>query len=280
MNQFLIDNQLYLEFLEIADQDVPFKNDSINKQELCKIVESQFRKLARKYHPDYGGTNEQFKFLLDCKTKLIEEDKRNNSFSLNLNNQTKETFDTKSLASQLGNQLFDLISTWSEELKIKPIYRPTKSEDEYEWIFAILDSNYELCLNVQNMNEDLAEISHELYKDTSLSILVCLFVPSKQMTVTNVAYDNSVIYKFDDKIFIESSCSDEITKYFCSCENIQKDLSNFLSGNFKSRENVLLKTKKTEEVLEKDKKVIEFLQNLKIFDTQFDESAADFLDKL
>ena len=38
MNQFLIDNQLYLEFLEIADQDVPFKNDSINKQELCKKI--------------------------------------------------------------------------------------------------------------------------------------------------------------------------------------------------------------------------------------------------
>ena len=40
------------------------------------------------------------------------------------------------------------------------------------------------------------------------------------------------------------------------------------------------KVKKSNEAIAKDKKVIQFLQNIKIFNTDFDEKAADFLEKL
>lgn len=280
MNKFLIDNQLYLDFLQISKDQIPIKNDHINKQEFCKLVESQFRKLARKFHPDYGGTNEQFKFLTDCKNKLIEEEIQARNVNLSFDESKFSKYDNSTQASQLGNQIFDLISSWSEEIKLKPLFRPKTNEDEYEWIFKILDSDFELCLNVQNLSDELAEISHDLYKDTSLNILICLFVPSKQMTITDVAFDNSVMLGFDDKIFIESSCSKQVGEYFKTKENIKKDLSDFLSGNFVSKQNKLLKTKKTREVIDKDKKVIEYLQNLKIFETSYDEKAADFLEQL
>jgi hypothetical protein len=53
-----------------------------------------------------------------------------------------------------------------------------------------------------------------------------------------------------------------------------------LNDTFVSKNNNVLKTKKVNEAIDKDRKVLEYLQNLKLFSTKFDENAADFLDKL
>ena len=280
IEKFYIDNQLYLDFLEIEKNDIPIKNDNVNKQELCKLVEANFRKLARKYHPDYGGKDEDFKFLMKSKQKLIEDNSKETNVSLGINDNNFNWFDKNSLASKLGNQLFDLISDWKTGLNLKPLYKPTTSEDVYEWIFKILDTNLELCLNVINLSEELAELSHNLYSDDSLSVLVCLFVPSKTLATTNVAYDNSIMLTFNDKILIESSRASDISKYFENKENIKNDIQSILNDTFVSKNNNVLKTKKVNEAIDKDRKVLEYLQNLKLFSTKFDENAADFLDKL
>jgi hypothetical protein len=280
IEKFYIDNQLYLDFLEIEKNDIPIKNDNVNKQELCKLVEANFRKLARKYHPDYGGKDEDFKFLMKSKQKLIEDNSKETNVSLGINDNNFNWFDKNSLASKLGNQLFDLISDWKTDLNLKPLYKPTTSEDVYEWIFKILDTNLELCLNVINLSEELAELSHNLYSDDSLSVLVCLFVPSKTLATTNVAYDNSIMLTFNDKILIESSRASDISKYFENKENIKNDIQSILNDTFVSKNNNVLKTKKVNEAIDKDRKVLEYLQNLKLFSTKFDENAADFLDKL
>jgi hypothetical protein len=266
--------------LEIEKNDIPIKNDNVNKQELCKLVEANFRKLARKYHPDYGGKDEDFKFLMKSKQKLIEDNSKETNVSLGINDNNFNWFDKNSLASKLGNQLFDLISDWKTDLNLKPLYKPTTSEDVYEWIFKILDTNLELCLNVINLSEELAELSHNLYSDDSLSVLVCLFVPSKTLATTNVAYDNSIMLTFNDKILIESSRASDISKYFENKENIKSDIQSILNDTFVSKNNNVLKTKKVNEAIDKDRKVLEYLQNLKLFSTKFDENAADFLDKL
>jgi hypothetical protein len=281
MNQFIVDNQMYLEFLEIPESKIPFKSDSsINKQEFCKLVESQFRKLARKYHPDYGGTNNDFKLLLDYKNKLLEQDRTESELLLSFNDSRFQSFDSNSMASKVGDQIFDLLSGWQEELGIKPLHRPKASEDEYEWIFKILDTELELCLNVQNLSEELAELSHDLYKDDSLSILVCLFFPSKKLAITNVAYDDSVILTFNDGILIESSKASDIAAYFSSYESIKSDIQKMITGTFESKNNKELKTKKPAKVIEQDRKVLEYLQNLKIFSGEYSEHAADFIDEL
>ena len=84
VHAYFIDNQLYLDFLEIPESNIPTKNDSINKQELFKIIETQFRALARKYHPDYGGTDQEFNFLTNCKNKLLESNYSNNNAVIDL----------------------------------------------------------------------------------------------------------------------------------------------------------------------------------------------------
>jgi hypothetical protein len=277
---FFIDNQLYLEFLEITESEIPTKEEKIDKQELFKIIEKQFRKMARKYHPDYGGSNEEFKFLLDCKSKLIEEDSNDSNVFLSFDESKFEAFDKNSLASKLGNQLFDLMTMWKDDLNIKPLSKPISSEDEYEWIFKVNGEDIQLSLNVQNLSKELAELSHSLYQDDSLSVLVCLFVPSKKMSVTKIAYDNSVMLTFSDKILLESSKSTDIMNYFSSFQNIKEDIEKIKNGTFISKNNNELNIKKPKEIIDKDKKILEYLQNMKIFEPNFNERAADFLDKL
>lgn len=280
IKEFYADNQLYLDFLEITEEQIPESQGKVNKQEFLKLVEANFRKMARTMHPDYGGSEKDFQFLLQCKSKLLGSESSVSDVFLKFDDSKYSSFDRTSIASTLGNQLFDLLSTWQMELDIKPLFKPQKEEDQYEWIFGMKDSKEQLCLNVQNLSSELAELSNSLYEDNSLSVLVCLFIMSRKLAVTKVAYDDSVIYEFNDKIFIESSNSEEISKYFSSVENLKNDLEKVKNGTFVSRKNTELKTRKSVAAIEKDKKILEMLQNIKLFSTEYDESAADFLKDL
>ena len=280
MASFYTDNQLYLKFLEINECEIPFKNESVNKQELFKLIDKQFRKMARKYHPNYGGSDEDFKFLINCKSKLLESEDNNSNLSLKFDESRFDSYDSNTLAARLGNQLFELISSWQNDLNIKPTFRPTDNTHEYEWIFNVLNCEIQLSLNVQNLTQELAELSHSLYSDASLSVLVCLFVPSKKFTMTKVAYDNSVIIGFSDKILIESSNSRDISNYFNNYSQIKTDIENIQNGTFASRNNNEIKMKRSDEAISKDKQLLEYLQNIKLFETEFDEKAADFIEKI
>lgn len=280
VRDYFIDNELYLTFLEIDEQMIPQKKDKVDKQELYKLVENQFRMLARKLHPDYGGSEKDFKFLLECKSKLLTENSSESSLAFKIDDNKFASFDKNSLASKLGNQLFELLSSWQDELNIKAVFKPTSNEHEYEWIFKISPSNETLSLNVQNLSDELAELSSSIHNDDSLSVLVCLFVPSNKLATTNVAYDNSMLLTFSDKILIESSNAKDISNYFSDKQNMINDLEKIKNGTFVSRNNNELKIKKTEEAIEKDKKLIKYLENIKLFNTEFDEKAADFLELL
>ncbi len=280
VRDYFIDNELYLTFLEIDEQMIPQKKDKVDKQELYKLVENQFRMLARKLHPDYGGSEKDFKFLLECKSKLLTENSSESSLAFKVDDNKFASFDKNSLASKLGNQLFELLSSWQDELNIKAVFKPTSNEHEYEWIFKISPSNETLSLNVQNLSDELAELSSSIHNDDSLSVLVCLFVPSNKLATTNVAYDNSMLLTFNDVILIESSNAKDISNYFSDKQNLINDLEKIKNGTFVSRNNNELKTKKTEEAIEKDKKLIKYLENIKLFNTEFDEKAADFLELL
>lgn len=280
VRDYFIDNELYLTFLQIDEQMIPQKKDKVDKQELYKLVENQFRMLARKLHPDYGGSEKDFKFLLECKSKLLTENSSESSLAFKIDDNKFASFDKNSLASKLGNQLFELLSSWQNELNIKAVFKPTSNEHEYEWIFKISPSNETLSLNVQNLSDELAELSSSIHNDDSLSVLVCLFVPSNKLATTNVAYDNSMLLTFSDKILIESSNAKDISNYFSDKQNLINDLEKIKNGTFVSRNNNELKIKKTEEAIEKDKKLIKYLENIKLFNTEFDEKAADFLELL
>lgn len=280
VRDYFIDNELYLTFLEIDEQMIPQKKDKVDKQELYKLVENQFRMLARKLHPDYGGNEKDFKFLLECKSKLLTENSSESSLAFKIDDNKFASFDKNSLASKLGNQLFELLSSWQDELNIKAVFKPTSNEHEYEWIFKISPSNETLSLNVQNLSDELAELSSSIHNDDSLSVLVCLFVPSNKLATTNVVYDNSMLLTFNDKILIESSNAKDISNYFSDKQNLINDLEKIKNGTFVSRNNNELKIKKTEEAIEKDKKLIKYLENIKLFNTEFDEKAADFLELL
>ena len=98
--------------------------------------------------------------------------------------------------------------------------------------------------------------------------------------MTKVAYDNSVIIGFSDKILIESSNSRDISNYFNNYSQIKTDIENIQNGTFASRNNNEIKMKRSDEAISKDKQLLEYLQNIKLFETEFDEKAADFIEKI
>lgn len=279
IKQFIIDNQLYLDFLNISPEAIPVKDEYLDSREFCKLVEKQFRALVRKYHPDFGGSDEEFKFLQNAKASLLDKHSES-TFALGVNENDLADFDKESLAAKLGNQLFELISGWADELNIKPLFRPSGQNDSYEWIFHQNDLDTQLSINIQTLTRELEELSHDLYQNDSLSVLVCVFIPSTKMVVNKIAYNDTKQITFDDKILLESSRGSELKSYFSSVDNIKRDLESIKNGDFVSKNNNVLKIKSSKSAIEKDKKIIEYLQNIKLFNTQYDESAADFLETL
>ena len=280
MSEFYTDNQLYLNFLQINEDDLPILEGKIQKIEFSKIVEARFRQLARVHHPDFGGKEEDFKFLVQCKKTLLEEENKEVGFKLSIDDSRLHMFDKTSQASQVGLQIFDLISSWADKLNIKPIFKPTASDDLYEWIFYSEELKEQIVLNVQNLSNDLLELSNDLYKDDSLSVLVCLFIPSKKLSVQTIAYNNTLSFTFNDKIFIESSKSSDIMDYFNDHTRMKIDIQNILNNTFVSKNNQELRTKTKKEITEKDSLLLSYLQNHKLFHTSYEESAADFLKNL
>lgn len=280
MNEFYIDNQLYLNFLQILEDDLPIYDGKLNKSEFSKIVENKFRGLARTHHPDFGGNSDDFKFLMECKKKLLDDGFKDSNVRLAIDESKLYMFDKSTQASQVGTQLFELISSWSEALNIKPLFKPTESDDLYEWVFYSNELEQQIVLNVQNLNYDMLELSNNLYFGDSLSVLVCLFVPSKKLAVQTIAYDNSMSFTFNDKIFIESSKSSNVMDYFKDHTMMFTDIQNIKNNTFVSKDNKELKTKTKQEVSEKDSKMLSYLQEFKIFQSSHDERAADFLKNL
>lgn len=280
MHQYIIDNQMYLDFFEISIDEIPFKGNDLDKGGLFKLIENKFRILARKYHPDYGGSKEDFIKLVNYKQKLISDDGELSNFLIQFDENKYQQYDPSTLAAGLGNQLFDLISSWSEELNIKPIYKPNNLGDEYEWVFIVKNDDIKISLNVQNLSASMLELSNSLYAEDSLPVLVCLFIPSKKLAVNKMSYDNSIQLTFDDTVLIETSSLKTIKNYFENHNQLKEDIEKIKNNTFVSKPNLVLKTKTEKELTEKDKEVLDYLSTYKLFKTNYNEHAADFLDKL
>ena len=183
IKDFVADNELYLDNLCISIDEIPTVNDNVDKNEFCKLVEKKFRSLARERHPDYGGSTDEFKFLLKSKTMLIGESQKGSEFAFSVDYQKFQSYAKESNAGILGDQIFDLISSWSDELHIKPMLRPKTNEDEYEWVFNILDTDLKISINVQNLTQELAELSNSIHSEHSLPVLVCFFDTSIKLKI-------------------------------------------------------------------------------------------------
>lgn len=280
IKEFVADNELYLDNLSISIDEIPIINDCIDKSEFCKLVEKKFRSLVRERHPDYGGSTEEFKFLLKSKQVLVGESMKGGEFAFSVDYKKFQSYVKDSNAGIIGDQIFDLISSWSDELKIKPVLRPKTKEDEYEWVFNILDTDLKISINVQNLTQELAELSNSIHNEHSLPVLVCIFVPSKKLKIQTQEYDHSKVLTFNDLILIESSNSKAIFDYLSTIENIKSDINAIKNNNFCSNVSNEVKYKNVKDARRDDRKILTILERFKLFDPQNIEGAGDFIDEL
>lgn len=277
INEFYADYELYLSFLDINKEDLPIKNEQIDKQSFYKLIDQKFRHLSRVYHPDFGGDMEKFQFLLKCKNILSSEDKQFSEVNIHLNEDLYDFYDADSLAGKIGNQIFELICQWDN---VKGIDRPSQTGDLYEWVFLYQNgqNKAQISLNVQNISGDYAELSAETYKEDNLNVLVCLYIANNKLKVEKDSTGESIL-SFNDIIFIESSNASYLFDYFKDSSKIEQDFDHYCKGEFVSRQNEL-KTKKRSDMQKHDLKVLDYLNKIKLFSTTPDEKASDFIDEM
>lgn len=280
MNQeFWDNNKQILEILDIEEEELKINGNFINKNQFGQLVDERFNMLARKYHPDFGGDVEKFKKILKAKEMLFENSKEHGEVVLNINKMFESRFDKGSRAAKFGDQIFHMLKENSETLKLTIKSKPVDSDDFYEWRFHCAIINEELCVNVLDVEEDNEELTGEKSEGGLIPLVVCIFIPSTNMTVTKSAYDGSVGFGFNDKVLIETSNSDVLISYLSDPQNIYNDLVAVKENRFEQKyKKEIYKSKTPKESFEKDQKVREYLTKFNIFKLESDPDASKVLD--
>lgn len=298
-------NKDYYLILGLTKENLPKPNQRQNKIEISKIIEQSFRKMARKCHPDFGGTNELFldlvrarRILEDPLLRKIYDQGYFEEFTI-----TKENFDFEvdwnkigtyrkgSPEDTVGFSLFLKICEMKETLAIIPAFFPKDETHNYEWDWVIDDKNKIALSLIQDENEVLRLTSGENL-DESLPFKIYICIPRKSLTMirdNDVVMDsfgkilkNANISKviYNDYNLLETTNLDTALKYI---ENdLEDDLENFKNGKLKPQKIEGNETKwmDTESIKKIDREKISEILGLRSFVYENDENAPNFLDKI
>ena len=154
-------NKDYYSILGIAKENLPVGKSRQIVIDNSKAIEVAFRKQARKAHPDFGGSKEQFldlvrarRILEDYHLRRIYDQGFFDEFKLSEESNLFEidwnkigTYRKGSPEDTIGFSLFLKISNKKEELELTPAFFPKSEENNYEWDWVI-DSKTKLALSI------------------------------------------------------------------------------------------------------------------------------------
>ncbi len=128
-----------------------YKELGLKRNATREEIKSAYRLLAKKYHPDTGGDNEQFLAL-----QLAWE---------TLNDPQKKAIHDKSLFNDESNS-FNKSENWSSELKNKKNNSTNKDQDIKDWIKKIYNPiNRFISQVIKPLNDEIKKLSADPYDD-------------------------------------------------------------------------------------------------------------------
>ena len=300
----------YYNILGLVKETLPKGKNRQDKIELSKMLETAFRKMSRKCHPDFGGSNEAFldlvrarRIIEDPILKKIYDQGYFDEFTLpDENNQFQVdwtkigTYRPGTPEDTVGYSLFLKLCNLKEKLNLVPAFCPDSNEQNYEWDFVIkLDKKEipKLVISIVNDENEVLRLTNgnDLEQALPFKIYICIpkagivFSRAKDAVLgpNNKVLANATInsVSFQDLNFCESTNLDFVTDYI---ENqISLDLEKFHNGDTESFiKNEIKETKLLDlEAMKKfdDMKLSQIL-NLRSYEIVNDEEAANFIENI
>jgi curved DNA-binding protein CbpA len=298
----------YYIILGIDKNDLPKAQDRQNKIVISQTIEKAFRKMARKCHPDFGGSKESFldlvrarRILEDPVLRKIYDQGYFEEFSIS-NSNSNSGFDVNwdkignyrkgSPEDTTGFSLFLQISENKNELGLTPAFFPTLEEHNYEWDWVVNEKKVKLALSIVNDESEVLRLTNGEDIDNSLPFKIYICIPRTSLVIkrnNNVVLDpngkvlqNADIQSvsYNDYNLLETTNLETAKNYIN--DNFGQDLKDFIEGKLKPQNVSANETKwlDSNQIRKIDKEKLSEILNLRSFEYNVDEKAADFLDKI
>jgi hypothetical protein len=296
----------YYIILGIDKNDLPKAQDRQNKIVISQTIEKAFRKMARKCHPDFGGSKESFLDLVRARRILedpvlrkiydqgyFEEFSISNSDSgFDVNWDKIGNYRKGSPEDTTGFSLFLQISENKNELGLTPAFFPTLEEHNYEWDWVVNEKKVKLALSIVNDESEVLRLTNGEDIDNSLPFKIYICIPRTSLVIkrnNNVVLDpngkvlqNADIQSvsYNDYNLLETTNLETAKNYIEN--NFGQDLKDFIDGKLKPQNVSANETKwlDSNQIKKIDKEKLSEILNLRSFEYNVDEKAADFLDKI
>lgn len=294
----------YYGILGITKDDLPYGNSRSVKIESSKIIENCFRKQARKCHPDFGGSKEQFLDLVRAR-RILEDFYLRKIYDQGYFDDFKLTEDNSAFQvdwNKIGNyrkgtpedttgfNLFLKICDKKDNLNLIPAFFPQTEEHNYEWDFKIKNSDSKLALSIVNDENEVLRLTSAEFLDKSLPFKIYICIPRASLNLVRTTetitdpYGKTLVNgliknaKYNDFNLLETTNLDTALEYI---ENrLSEDLLLFKEGKLKASFDVETVWMDTKKINQYDKSQLEKILNMRSFEVVDDDKAGDFLDEI
>lgn len=296
----------YYSILGIEKNNLPKSNNRQNKIEISKIIEEAFRKRARKCHPDFGGSNEEFLDLVRARRILedpylrktydqgyfdefnIKSENENDLFQVDW--QKIGNYRKGSPEDTVGFSLFFEICKNKEEMNLIPAFFPSTEEHNYEWDWVLKDSKFKLSLSLVNDENEVLRLTNSSELENSLPFKIYICIPQNNLNLKRKSkavtdpHGKTLIngqiemVNYSDINLLETTNLNVAKDYILN--KLKLDINLFFEGKLQLENTSETKWLSTEQINKVDLEKLKSIINMRSFEVIDDEKASEFLNDL
>ena len=296
----------YYFILGLTREDLPTGKSRPDVIKTSEVLEKAFRVKARKCHPDFGGSNEEFldivrarRILEDPLLKKIYDQGFFEEFILSDENNDFKVDWTKigtyrkgTPEDTIGFSLFLKLCENKSELGLIPAFFPTTNEHNYEWDFVIGEQEKtKLTISIVNDENEVLRLTSNKDVEKALPFKIYICIPKANLVF--IREENSVLTPegktlvngnitkaaYNDLDLLETTNLNTANSYIE--KQLKDDLTKFKNGELKPTIKAnQAKMMNSEEMKQFDKDKLSEILNIRKFIYDNDEKASDFLDTI
>jgi hypothetical protein len=299
-------NKDYYFILGLVKEDLPTGKSRSEIIKTSEVLEKAFRIKARKCHPDFGGSSEQFldivrarRILEDPLLKKIYDQGFFEEYIVSDENENFKVDWTKvgtyrkgTPEDTIGFSLFLKLCEIKNNLNIVPAFFPSSNEHNYEWDFVIKDhGKTKLVISIVNDENEVLRLTTNEDVDKALPFKIYICIPKANLYF--LREENAVVSPDGKKLIngniTKAAYSDldllETTNLSTANDYIEhkllEDLRKYNTGELKAKVNVnQAMMMDSESMKEFDKNKLSEILNIRKFIYNNDEQAAEFLENI
>jgi curved DNA-binding protein CbpA len=299
-------NKDYYFILGLVKEDLPTGKSRSEIIKTSEVLEKAFRIKARKCHPDFGGSSEQFldivrarRILEDPLLKKIYDQGFFEEYIISDENENFKVDWTKvgtyrkgTPEDTIGFSLFLKLCEIKNNLNIVPAFFPSSNEHNYEWDFVIKNHDKtKLVISIVNDENEVLRLTSNEDVDKALPFKIYICIPKANLYF--LREENAVVAPDGKKLIngniTKAAYSDldllETTNLSTANDYIEhklfEDLQKYNTGELKAKVNVnQAMMMDSESMKEFDKNKLSEILNIRKFIYNNDEKAAEFLENI